>query len=129
MEKDGKGTQGLGLFLALAMSEQPVFDNCSVNQHSDSFPSRWPKQVAIYEVGTIKNPRSPHCLHASWDGGGLAWLSYVSFKGAINSKVNQAGLLLKRNNVNNPRAPGDVLAPTVGKHPSFCLGLNGKLHV
>lgn len=48
------------------------------------------------------------------------------FQGAINSKVNQAGLLLKRNNVNNPKAPGDVLAPTVGKHPSFCLGLNGK---
>ena len=52
-----------------------------------------------------------------------------SFKGAINSKVNQAGLLLKRNNVNNPRAPGDVLDLTVGKYPSFCLGFNGKLHV
>jgi len=111
------------------MSEQPVFDNCSVNQHSDSLPSCWPKRVAIYEVGTIKNPGSSHCLHASWDGEWAGMALLCSFKGAINSKVNQAGLLLKRNNVNNPRAPGDVLDLTVGKHPSFCLGFNGKLHV
>lgn len=58
---------GIGSFLGIG-NEQPVFDNCSVNQHSDSLPSRWPKRAAIYEVGTIKNSGSSHCLHASWDG-------------------------------------------------------------
>lgn len=41
---------------------------------------------------------------------GLAWFPYGVFKGAINFNFNQGGLLLGRNNVNNPRAPGDVLA-------------------
>lgn len=40
----------------------------------------------------------------------LAWLSYGIFKGATNFKVNQGGLSLGRNNVNNPRAAGEVAA-------------------
>lgn len=41
---------------------------------------------------------------------GLAWFPYGIFRGAINFNFNQGGLLLGRNHVNNPRAPGDVLA-------------------
>lgn len=55
-------------------------------------------------------------------GSGLAWLSYVSFKGAINSK-SQLGRAVaeKEYNVINPKAPGDVL-PRLWKHPVSVWG-------
>ena len=75
-EGDRKGTCASGLFLASGMSQQPMFENCSVNQRSDSPPSRWPERVVIYNVGTEENAWSSHRLHASWDGeqAGLAFI-------------------------------------------------------
>ena len=75
-EGDRKGTCALGLFLASGMSQQPMSENRSVNQRSDSPPSRWPERVIIYNVGTEENAWSSHRLHASWDGeqAGLAFI-------------------------------------------------------
>ena len=58
--------------------------------------------------------------------GGPALFSYVIFQSAINFKFNQGGLLLESNNVNNPRALGDVLAPDCGEISKFLFGVEGK---
>lgn len=57
---------------------------------------------------------------------GPALFSYVIFQGAINFKFNPGGLLLESNNVNNPRALGDVLAPDCGEISNFLFGVEGK---
>lgn len=50
---------------------------------------------------------------------GLAWFPYAIVKGAINVEFNQGGLVLGGNNVNNPRAPGDVPALDCGGISKF----------
>lgn len=59
-------------------------------------------------------------------GRGLAWFLCIIFKGAINFQLSQGGLLLERNNVNNPRAPGGVLALDYRDYPSSFPGWKGK---